>query len=240
MKAKKQWITLYGFAGAVLFLIINILGVKQASAQVDHFYGLNNSGFRIGIGGGVGTLITHYNSNPPSPVGIGSLDYDFSPYLSIGLEAQGGVLKGVDNLHHLYYKTSTDNYLDANINFRVAVGFFDNFYASNAFQDAVKRIYLGAGFGRIRTSNKFTYNDDLASYGPESTVAKVQATAFPFNVGTNIDLPGVLGLDRLSLNPNFQFTYVDSYYLDGYRTSVEHSHLKGFYNLTSIKLKYKF
>lgn len=223
----------------IALLALGFLSIKPAMAQVDYNYGINKKGFRLGLGVGLAALNTHYNSNPAQLVGIGSLDYDFNPYFSIGIEAQGGHLKGVDDLHHLYYKTSTDFYLDGNVNLRFGLGLITDFESHNRFQDAVKNIYIGAGVGRIRTNNTFTYNDDLAPYAPEDPRPIWQMWDFPFNVGTNIDLR-LNGRDRFSINPNFQFTYVNDYYLDGYRTSIEHSHLKGFYNLTSIKLKYKF
>ncbi|MEO6521693.1 MAG: hypothetical protein ABIN91_08445 [Mucilaginibacter sp.] len=217
--------------------IILILTVQQASAQVDYSFGLNKKGFRLGIGVGLSTINTHYQSNPAQIVGVGSLDYDFNPYFSIGLEAQGGYLKGVDKLGHLYYQTSKNQYLDANINFRVAIGLISDFYAKNNFQDIVKNIYIGAGVGRLRTSNTFTIYPSQVP--PQYTMPILQMWSFPFNLGTNINIRGSSGADRFSINPNFQFSYVNNYYLDGYRTS-DFSHLKGFYKLTSVRVKYKF
>ncbi len=240
MKTKRLFATKYNLLFAATFVLLSTLTVNRASAQIDHYYGLNNSGFRISAGVGIATEMTHYSSNPGQLAAIGSLDYDFNPYLSIGLQAQAGNLKGVDAVNHLYYSSSKNQYLDANINMRVALGEFDDFEALNAFQDAVKRIYFGLGIGRIRTDVTFTHNGTNPSPAPESVEPIVQAWSFPLNIGTNIDLHGALGIDRLSLNPNFQFNYVNSYYLDGYRTSVTFSHLKGFYNLTSLSLKYKF
>jgi hypothetical protein len=239
MRAQNLNTLKYSFFSLAFFMIINVATVEKASAQVDHYYGQNDKGFRLGIGAGVGILATHYHANPAQIVGIGSLDYDFSPYLSIGLEAQAGYLKGEDKLNHLYYQTSKDQFLDANVNIRVAVGQFYDFDANNAFQDAIKRIYIGVGVGRIRTDNTFTTNESLAAYKPEAVKPILQMWAFPANFGTNIDLH-VLGADRLTLNPNYQFSFVNDYYLDGYRTSVTYSHLKGFYNLVTLKLKYKF
>jgi len=233
MKASKLQHTLY----RSFFLFILVLTAHQASAQIDYKYGLNRTGFRLGLGVGLATINTHYQSNPAQVVGVGSLDYDFSPYFSIGLEAQGGQLKGVDNLGHLYYQTSTNQYLDANVNFKVAIGAISDFDALNNFQDALKNIYIGAGVGRLRTDNTFIiYSSQVR---PQYTMAILQMWSFPFNLGTNINLRGPNGADRFSINPNFQFSYVNNYYLDGYRTS-DFSHLKGFYNVTSIRLKYKF
>jgi hypothetical protein len=221
------------------FVLINLFNPKAAYSQIDNNYDLNNSGFRLGIGGGVTTLMTHYHEDPFKGVFIGSLDYDVNPYLSLGLEAQAGTLEGIDDVYHLYYASSTDNYLAGNFNVRVAVGQFSDFYSENGFTDALKRIYIGAGVGEIHTNIKFTYNPGLAAtkYGDPQPYGNYYI--FPFNFGTNIDLPGVLGRDKVSINPNYQFNYVNSLYLDGFQSS-QYSHLKGFYSILSIKLKYKF
>lgn len=223
----------------LLFLLMDFLNINKSYGQIDYNYQRNNSGLRLGAGVGLATLITHFSSNPAKGVAIGSLDYDFSPYLSVGLEGQYGTLQGIDQVHHLPYYSSTDTYLQGNFNVKVAVGLFDDFYSENGLQDAIKRIYIGAGFGQIKTNITFVDNPDreFTKYG--SVVPKGRFWCFPFNIGTTIELPGVLGYDRLSVNPNFQFNYVNSLYLDGFQSS-QYSYLKGFYNLTSIKLKFKF
>lgn len=224
---------------AVLF-VVNMVNTQTAYAQVDFFYKKNNKGFRLGIGGGITTLKTHYEGKPAKGAFIGTLDYDVNPYFSFGGEAQAGVLEGSDTPDsRLYYKTSTDNFLAANLNVRVALGQFYHYFSRNRLNDAIKRIYIGGGVGAIHTKINFTYNDDLKNTKYGEPITSTKSFYFPMNVGTNIDLLGVLGRDRLTLNPNYQLNYVNSMYLDGYISS-ERSHLKGFYSIVSLKLKYKF
>ncbi|EHQ26749.1 hypothetical protein [Mucilaginibacter paludis] len=223
---------------AVLFFF-NIINPHMAYSQIDYFYKKNNSGFRLGIGGGITTLKTHYYGKPVKGAFVGSLDYDVNPYFSFGGEAQSGILEGVDNSHRFYYKTSTDNYLAANLNVRVALGQFYHYFSRNKLNDAIKRLYIGTGIGAIHTRIKFTYNDDLAYTVYGSPITSSNSIYFPLNVGTNIDLPGILGRDKLAINPNYQLNYVNSLYTDGFRTSPQ-SHLRGFYSLVSVRLKYKF
>lgn len=242
MKAKQSiTTTTYKFYILAFFItaFINLSVSNKAYSQLDYYYGLNKSGFRIGAGFGIAQLNTHFSDNPYIATYIGSLDYDFNPYFSIGLEAQHGTLQGIDGVNRLHYLSSIDTYNSGTFNVRVAVGQFDDFDAKNGFEDAVKKIYLGVGIGAIRASNELVDHASTNVGIYSGPVPKGKYLLIPFNAGTNIDLPGVLGLDRLSINPNYQFNYVNSLYLDGFQ-STKTSSLKGFYNIISVKLKYKF
>ncbi|OCX52638.1 hypothetical protein BEL04_14425 [Mucilaginibacter sp. PPCGB 2223] len=224
-----------------LIALTGIFSSSRAFGQIDFFYGKNTHGLRIGAGAGLAGLVTHYNSNPLQLVYDGSLDYDFNPYLSIGIEGQYGTLKGVDTYepHHQYYTSSTNKFRAANINLKAALGLFYDFYPNNAFQDALKRMYIGVGFGKMKDKISFTYDPERAQYVYGTPHTYDLITVVPFSFGTYIDLPNLLGYDRIEINPNYQFTFMDSMYSDGY-ISNQYSHLKGFYNMVSINIKYKF
>jgi hypothetical protein len=242
MKATKLSSTKYKFFKIALLILVtaNLFYANQAVAQIDYYYGRNNTGVRIGLGVGAASLNTHFNKNPYQITYIGSLDYDINPFLSFGLEGQYGTLQGIDDVHHLRYYSSTDKYFSGTANIRVAIGTFAHFETHSDLKDIIERIYLGVGVGAIKTNNKFTdHPDGTASTIYGSPVPEGNFLLIPINVGTNIDLPGVLGMDRISINPNFQLNYVNSLYLDGFQ-STQTSTLKGFYNIISVKLKYKF
>lgn len=241
MKAQQLFVIQYKMhlIAFALFTLTGIFNSKKAYCQVDYTYGLNNSGVRIGAGVGLAALNTHFSQNPHILNYIGSLDYDFNPYLSVGLEGQYGTLQGIDAVHHLYYYSSTDKYFSGTANIRVGLGEFDDFSTQSRWGDALKKFYLGVGMGAIKTDNKLTVNDNTASTAYGSAVPQGKYLLIPINVGTNIDLLNVLGMDRISLNPNFQVNYVNSLFLDGFQ-STQASTLKGFYNVVSVKLKYKF
>lgn len=241
MRTKQLSAAKYKFLNIVIlvFVAVNVLSTKQALGQIDYYYGLNKTGIRISAGVGATNLYTHFNQHPVKIAYIGSLYYDINPYISFGLEAQYGILQGIDNLHHLRYYSSTDKYFSGTANIRVALGAFDDFESNNAFSDAVKRIYIGVGGGAIRAKNVLVGNTGTTStiYGLPETRGRYLLIAG--NLGTYIDLPGVLGLDRLEINPNLQFNYVNSLYLDGFRSTAT-SNLKGIYSIASVNLRYKF
>ncbi|WP_448702726.1 outer membrane beta-barrel protein [Mucilaginibacter sp. AW1-3] len=225
---------------SVITLLV-IFSPAPAYSQIDFFYGKNTHGLRIGGGVGATWLATHYNTNPAQLTYVGNLDYNFNPYFSIGIEGQYGTLKGVDTHEppHLYYTSSTNKFASVNINIKAGVGLIDDFYPNNAFQDAVKRIYIGVGYGTMKNKIALTTEPTLEAYAYGTPQPYAYVPTVPFNLGTYIDLPNVFGYDRLEINPNYQLTYIPSMYSDGF-ISNQYSHLKGFYNMVSLSLKYKF
>lgn len=231
---------LFSLSVSIIILIV-IFSSAPAYGQIDFFYGKNTSGLRIGGGVGGAALVTHYNNNPIQLVYIGNLDYNFNPYFSVGIQGEYGTLKGVDDYspHHQYYTSSTNRYRAVNFNVRAGLGLIDDFYPKNAFQDAVKRIYIGVGYGVMKDRITFTYDPSRAQYAYGEVHPYDYVRVVPFSLGTYIDLPNILGNDKLEINPNYQFTYMPSMYSDGFISS-QYSHLKGFYNMVSVTLKLKF
>lgn len=238
---KKTTNYLFSLSVSIITLSAMLLSSPAAYSQIDFFYGKNTHGLRIGGGIGGTTLITHYNSNPTQLAAVGSVDYSFNPYFSIGIEGQYGTLKGVDDHspHHLYYTSSTNKYTSVNFNVKAGLGLIDDFYPENGFQDAVKRLYIGIGYGTMKNKITFTTDQTLAQYDYGTPQPYGYVPIVPLNLGTFIDLPNVLGYDRVEINPNYQFTYIPSMYSDGFISSAA-SHLKGFYNMASVSVKFKF
>lgn len=225
----------------IFALLVNagLLNNLPAYCQIGYSFGKNTSGLRLGAGAGVTKLLTHYNENPLIGCFIGTLDYEFSPYFSAGVEGQIGTLQGIDNNTppHLYFHSSTNDYKSINFNLKFGLGLIDHSFPENGFQDAVKRLYIGIGAGVMKSNIAFTYDNsitnayfDVKPYGYVPIV--------PFNIGTFIDAGNILGYDRIEVNPNFQLTYIPSEYSDGFR-STANSHLKGFYNMASLTIKLK-
>lgn len=227
-----------------LATLAGIFSSTPAYSQIDFYYGKNTHGLRIGGGMSLAWSEDHYHTNPLQLVKQATLDYEFSPFFSIGLEGQYGWIKGVDNFepHHLYYTSSADKIKVVNLNVKASVGLFWNIHPLNAFQDALNRMYVGVGVGRLHQRITLTVDPSL-EYTAYTAFADAHTfdwlTVYPFSFGTFIDLPNVLGYDRLEINPNYQLTYMNSLYADGF-ISNQYSHLKGFYNLISINVKYKF
>jgi len=212
-----------------------------AYGQLDYQYSRNNKGLRLGAGGGITQLLSHYDTHPWIGCFIGTLDYEFNPYLSIGIQGQIGTLQGIDNTNPpvQYYHSSTNDFKAINFNAKFGLGLINGFHPKNKFQDALKRLYLGLGVGAMQRNIKFTvdpeaentYTNDYDQHGYMPLISA--------NVGTLIDIGNIFGYDRIEINPDYQCTYIDSPYADGFRSSPG-SKLKTFYNMISINIKYKF
>jgi len=220
-----------------------------AYSQIDYSYGINKKGLRIGLGAGAASLKDYWGDQPLGPAGILTIDYNLSPYFSIGLDNQFGILVGNDNQAHYAFLKSTNTYAASNFNMKFGLGLISDFPSTNGFSDAIKRLYLGFGAGIVyssvilkdRTDGLVVPSDGevlLAKYSATSNTRVGTFVCFPLNFGTNIDLPGVLGNDRLELNPNFQYTLVASKVFDGYQPNSQSNN--GAYALLSLSLKYKF
>jgi len=224
------------FAAAI---VLGLLCRLPAYAQIDYSFGRNNSGLRLGAGGGITRLNTHYNNNPWIACFIGTLDYEFNPYFSMGVEGQIGTLQGIDNSNPgiQYFHSSTNDYMSASFNMKFGLGLVSDFYPQNKFQDAVKRLYIGIGGGLMRNNIGFTYDKSITDvyFDPRPWG---YVTIVPISIGTLIDIGNVFGYDRLEINPNIQCTYINSAYADGFRSSAD-SNTKGFYNMLSLTVKLK-
>jgi hypothetical protein len=224
-----------------VFACSQVLFVSTANAQIDFYYGKNPKGLRIGGGVGFTTLFTHYSSYPIGLSFVGDLDYAFNPYFSIGINGQHGTLKGTDNTGNFHYKSSTDSYMSGSINIKAGLGLITDFNAKNGFQDALKRLYIGVGVGKIQTDITFDESATVKVVNTDADAVQKKGTynTYSMYVGTYIDLPGIWGTDKLEICPNYQLNKVDTYYLDGY-ISKSGSQLKGFYIINSISIRYKF
>ena len=228
------------YSAAILILGITTLLVNnRAYSQIDYNYNRNLKGIRLSAGVGFAFLQTHFSQNPTIANFVGNLDYDFNPYFSIGGEGQVGYLQGLDGKKTLPYRASTNQYITANLNAKVALGLIYDFQAETFLRDALKRLYVGAGVGMIKNKIelKDPYDLTITAY---NTSTNGKSFIYPFSFGTNIDLLGLIKKDRFVINPEYQFAVIDSPYADGYITSAASKTKVGYYTIMSIKLKYKF
>ena len=220
-------------------VILQVLFTSRALAQIDYFSDQKTNGLRIGVGEGLTALRSVYDITPLKPAYIASIDYCFTPYFNIGFEGQDGTIMGVDNHNYYLYSESSDLYLSGTVNVRLGVGYFLDFQPNNKFMDAVKRAYIGAGAGYLRTDITLTYsgNEYGAIYG--EPVTKQTVPDFDFEMGTYIDLRNVLGRDNFELNPKLQFSYLPTRTFDGFISRAS-STLRGVYDIASVSVRYKF
>lgn len=244
----------YLFSVFVL-LVLGLFCTLPAYSQIDYSYGINKKGFSLGVGLGTSKLQTYWGDEPLSPVGLISLDYNVNPYFSLGIESQFGKLVGIDNQMHYAFLQSANTYYGGNFNMKFGIGLFSDFATSSGLSDAIKRAYFGIGFGALnssivltdRTDNLVVPSDGEVVLKTSSQYSKNRTGTFyvvPINIGTNIDLRGLWGNDKVELTPNFQYNFgvnigdSNAKVFDGYQPNANTS--RGGYVLISVALKYKF
>ena len=253
LKQKKYLLSLTIALVGGIFFSLPVYG------QADYYYGVNKTGLRLSIGGGADVLQSNWTTNIVGYSGIVALDYDFSPYLSLGLQGVFGTMEGKDPDNKFYFRQSDVTIGSGNLNFKIAVGKFSDFETTNLFQDVVKRIYIGAGIGVVQSTivlhPHFVTNGDY-TYSGFQTGKKATAeggfksnggfVVVPVNIGTNIPLRGLFGSDKLELNPNFQYSFVQSPVFDGYQPNKNNPNTtiakngNQAYFIGSLSLRYKF
>ena len=222
-----------------------------AYSQIDYNFGLNKKGFRLNFGLGASKLDTHWPTNGTSYAVLAGLDYDFSPYFSIGTQADYVNLNGQDT-KNVFSASKVDFFAyQQNINFKLAAGVFAKTESQSKLTDILRRFYIGAGVGFAYSSGNL-YQDpnglDLTTVKSTTHINSTGHYVFTnttpvwlINFGTNIDLPGFLGADKIEINPNFEYVKAigsDGVFFDGYRPAPTSS--AGGYSVYSVAVRYKF
>jgi hypothetical protein len=262
----------------MLVMLGSILSSMPAYSQVDYYYGINKKGIRLGIGVGAGALQSYWTTSSIGASGRLNLDYDINLYTSIGIEGTYGMLGGEDNKTKakLHFAKDAVTYSGGSLGFKVAVGQFSNFETINKLQEALKRLYFGAGIGMVQSTVDLTPYGGADYPGPGPALVTSSSNGViaknvtqkgsanpkhyqgnngypfvPLNIGTYIALRGLLGNDKLELNPNFQYNLVLDPLFDGYEpNSKDIPAIPGSlayaktanpaYGIFSIGLRYKF
>lgn len=202
-----------------LFFII-FLWLSTPSFAQSNFY-------KFTVGGGYGLTLTYPDTKTVlSLSGYGSLDYNLTPFSTLGLEIQKGKLSGGDKTYGF-----VNNYTTITLNGKVHVGeFMGRKDFNNFLLNSLRGIYIGAGIGVI--SNKGNqYNNGIVPIDNKDIV-------FPFNLGSNFYFANHWGYSRFILNFNLQSSYFLEDGLDGDLNF--NSNFNDIYNYFSVGVKYNF
>ncbi|MBW4889681.1 hypothetical protein KXQ82_08135 [Mucilaginibacter sp. HMF5004] len=233
----------------LLVLSSVIFAIKPAFSQIDYSYGLNKKGLRFSLGLGANTLQTTWTQTPVGYTVLGGLSYDMSNYFSIVVEGQYGSMSGADITNTRYYGKTVVLYTSISGNLRFALGLLSDFQSQNGFTDAIKRSYIGLGYGQIFDRVTLTDGNTTVVQGAKvatfdqtsNTHKSTKTNAFgvvPISIGTNIALPGVWGSDVVELNPNIQYGLFLDAGTDGYQPSPTSGN--GGYMVISMNFRFKF
>lgn len=213
-----------------------MLLITIVSSAQSNFYRLS-----AGAGAGITQPFTEVQKHDFGLAGYGTLDYLFSPFLSLGLEVQKGEINGGDFNTDPQKRQFVNSYLSFSVNGKISLGeFIDNNY--NSFSNKIKGLYFGTGIGMIKNSTEFIRYDpatpDMASVG----LNDAKDIYFPLNLGINFYIPDRDGFYRYALNFNYQANITLGENLDGYddsRINFE-SGKADIFTYFSVGLKYQF
>ncbi len=222
-------------SASLLCFALSILALP--SLAQSNFYKLS-----IGGGGGITQSFTEVNKHAFGVAGYGSLDYMFTPFLSLGLEAQMGQINGGDYMTEPGNKQFSNSYKAVSGNGKIYLGaIIENDYSR--LYNNIKGLYIAGGIGKMK--NEVTY---VVPTKTENTTYLEQRTSssssifFPVNLGINFYFANSTGFYRYALNVNYQANITLNEYMDGYDASKVT--FKGgnpdIYTFLSVGLKYNF
>ena len=200
--------------------------------------------YKISIGAGVGATqsFTEVPEHSFGLAGYGTLDYLFTPFVSLGLEIQKGEINGGDYEKDKQSRQFVNTYKALAISGKIALGqFIEDHYRGSA--NWIRGLYVGSGIGVIQNSTLYTLEANPSAPNYINVLEKKSKDLYlPLNLGVNFYFPDREGFYRYALNINYQANITTGEDLDGY----DHSRITfksgkpDIYTFLSIGLKYNF
>lgn len=172
--------------------------------------------YKLSIGGGAGGTLafSDLQKKKLAFAAYGSVDYQLTPYVSLGLELQKGELAGGDITFDPNNRQFINSYITGSGNLKVQLGeFLNSYHLRNNFLYNIRGLYAGVGVGMIKNkiSNVRYYG---ANFYPGSDYSKEGLVLL--NTGINFYIPDQWGHTRYAINLNLQNTITIGEGLDGY------------------------
>lgn len=206
-------------------------------------YGQGNF-YKLSIGAGVGATqsFTEVRKHDFGLAGYGTLDYLFTPFMSLGLEFQSGEINGGNYYSDPENRQFVNSYKAFSINGKIALGeLMDDQYRGNL--NALRGLYFGSGIGMVQSNVIYTVQTDA---NDPNYITVLNSTSkdlyFPLNLGINFYFPDGEGYYRYGLNLNYQANITVDEGLDGYNASkvTYQSGKPDIYTYFSVGIKYSF
>jgi hypothetical protein len=201
----------------------------------------------LGFGGGINKSYTDVYKGSFGHTAYGVFDYYLTPFVSVGLEGQYGIVQGGDIETDLHNRQFVNKYTAISANVKLMLGELVD-YDRNEFLYNIRGLYLGFGIGVI--NNKITdivrYKPIWAAidpgYGPFPGKDKSLNLSAPINLGFNYYINDGYGYMRYVININAQSNFTFGEGLDGYNDASTKfkNYSPDVYNTYTIGFKYLF
>ncbi len=223
-----------------LTTIVLLLLANFSIAQSNYFK------LSWGLGAGPNYSFTDVIKGSWGYTTYGTLDYNLTPFITAGLEAQYGMVQGGNIETDRYNRQYINHYSSITANVKFMLGEFVNYYKSD-FLYSIRGLYAGFGVGAI--NNKIVdvvryrpnYSND-PGYGPFPGQDKSLNLAVPLNLGINFFINDGYGYTRYVINLNAQTNVTFGEGLDGYDdpSNKFKNYSPDIYNAYTIGIKYYF
>ncbi|MDQ7948846.1 MAG: outer membrane beta-barrel protein [Pedobacter sp.] len=196
-----------------LTLLFSICCLSMLSFAQNNYYK-----FSVGAGAGGAMAFADLNKKKISFAGYATVDYHFTPYVTLGLEGQKGELAGGDILFDPYNRQFINSDLTGTVNLKVSMGeFISSQQRRIPFFDFLSNVYGGIGLGIINNKISNVRYYDVNYYPGED---KSTEEIVPVNIGINIPMVNQWGYTRYAFNINWQTTFTFGEGMDGYTPVV--------------------
>lgn len=224
-----------------LLTIIFTLLIHFSFAQSNYFK------WSGGIGAGPNFSRTDVKKGNWGHTAYGELNFHLTPFVTLGLEAQYGLVQGGNIRTDTHNRQFANKYTTIGANFKFMLGEVIDFESSK-FLDNIKGVYAGIGVGVI--NNNITdivrFKPPWAAYdpgfGPFPGQDKTRNIWVPISIGYNYFLYDGYGYIRYAINLNLQSNFTFGEGLDGYDDPA--AKFKNYdpdtYNSYTIGFKYFF
>lgn len=224
-----------------ILTVIFLLLINFSFAQSNFFK------WSAGFGAGPNYSKTDVVKGSWGHTAYGEVNHYLTPFVSLGIEAQYGLVQGGDIRTDPHNRQFVNEYSSLSFNFKIALGELIDFERS-VILDNIKGIYGGIGLGAIKNNltDIVRYKPLWATYdpgyGPFPGMDKTTNLWVPLNLGYNYYIYDGYGYARFAINLNLQSNFTFGEGLDGYDdSSVKFKNYSpDIYNTYSFGFKYFF
>jgi len=220
--------------------LVSLLFSQFSIAQSNYYK------FSAGLGVGPNFSYTDVYQGSWGHTFYGTFDYHFTPFVTLGLEAQYGLVQGGDIKTDRYNRQFVNEYSAISANFKLMLGEIVN-YDRNEFLYSMRGFYAGFGVGVINNNIKQIVryrpsDSNDPGYGPFPGKDNSLNIWVPINLGINFYIKDSYDYARYVININAQTNITLGEGLDGYNDSPFkfQNDSPDIYNTYSVGIKYFF
>ena len=225
---------------AYITLLLVFIG-SFSFAQSNYF------GMSYGFGGGINKSYTDVYKGTYGYTAYGVIDYHITPFVTLGLEGQYGMVQGGDIKNDPHNRQFTNKYTAISANAKLMLGELVD-YDRSEFLYNIRGLYAGVGLGIINNNitdivrYKPSWAADNPGYGPFPGEDKSLNLLVPINFGFNYYINDGYGYMRYVININAQSNFTFGEGLDGYNdpSAKFKNYSPDVYNTYTIGFKYMF